>query len=163
MKTGRGSIGFIMLAIGLILLNCNLAHAIEWMHPITTEDGYSARMAVTGDGIEVYISESKTDNFYDIQAISKNSIPLKEKRYKITFEAISNSAFDLYSRLGESDVRKGNSYKDYSCLIDNYDKWKFCSHEFNGYRGKNILYFQFGYAPKGTTIKIRNIQIAEIE
>lgn len=149
--------------IGCIVLGSSTAYSIDWMKPIGTESGYSARMIASEDGIEVQVQKTQNDQFWHIQSISEKPIPIKEKRYRIKFEAWSNKSFDLFSRLGESNVHKGNSYKDYSWTIDNYDKWKVYTHEFNGYSGKNYLYFQFGFAPPETLVKIRNIEITEIQ
>ena len=156
-------LAIILIVIGLVLINSYSVLCIEWEKPIGTAKGNSAKFIADGDNIEVYIKTTQNDEFWHIQSISKKPLPIKEKnKYRISFEAISNKSFDLFSRLGEHYYEKGNSYIDHKWRIEYSDKWMPYSYDFLGYGGKNYLYFQFGFAPQDTVIKIRNISITEI-
>lgn len=137
---------------------------IEWKSVYTYDSGYvTKRLRPHDNGFDLTIKKSKGQNFWHIQVSSKNPLKISERPYIIEFEANSNKDFSLYSRLGESDVKRGNSYADHSWEIIGDGEWHKYVLDFEGYHRNNYLYFQLGYAPAATIFKIKGITFKTVD
>lgn len=160
----------IALSFLIILAFTSVASAndsnIEWKNSVYKHDsGYKIKRykPLKSNNFDINIAKSKGHSFWHIQVTSKDPIKISTKSYILEFEANSNQDFSLYSRLGEIDVQRGNSYKDHSWEIIGDGEWHKHLLDFTGYRGNNFLYFQLGYAPDNTLFKIKDVVIKPVE
>ncbi len=159
----------LVLAVLLVIFYYGASNAIDkpikWRRPVYTHDSeYVVKRFISSKyGFEMFIEKSKGYTFWHIQIISKYPLEISSRAYLIRFEVNSNKNFTLYSRLGEEDITRGNSYVDHPWEIFGDGRWHKCSLDFKGHRGNNFLYFQPGHAPSGTLLKIRNITVKQLD
>lgn len=128
-----------------------------------TLSNYSCKLMPFNDSFEVKVYSTTNEEMWGIQIIS-NVIPTEKRQYLLTFKAVSNKSFTMYTSLQmKGDHRRHLFHDETTEMVGDNGEHFYDQIKFEGNPAiKGALHFKIGMAPVGTVLKIRDVSIQPI-